>query len=153
MTRLILAPFLVLLCSWPAAAKVKIHLPAQRYKRYDKIHASVENAQNRPITFCIDVAQSSAKGGGEIEVTPSPFLVQQRSGGTWATLLIGADVGGGAASTVLDPGNSVEFIFRLGSSGQTRLRLKYWNGSSPDLDCSHPPKGRRFATSAVFTIE
>jgi len=134
MARPVFASIVLALSSLTATAQVRIHIPQQHHKKYEMIHASVENAGSKPITFCIEVGQTSPKRGGEIEATPSPFWVQQNNNGKWSTLLIGPDVGSYQYPEVLDSGKSVEFPFRLSASGQMRLRLNYWNGSLPNLD-------------------
>jgi hypothetical protein len=145
MTRLIFAFWVLSLFSLAAAAQLKINLPPQHQKRYEKIHASIENTGNKPVTFCIEVGQTSPKGDGEIETTPSPFWVQGNNKGKWGTLMIGPDVGSFKLPEVLDPGKSIEFPFRLGDSGRMRLRLTYWNGSLQSLDChgTRPAARRR----------
>jgi len=122
MTRPFLASLVVTLFSLPAAAQVKIHIPTQHQKKYETIHASVENAGSKPVTFCIEFGQTSPKGSGEIETTPSPFWVQKDGNGKWSTLIIGPDVGSTRGPEVLASGNSLEFPFRLGDSGQMRLQ-------------------------------
>jgi hypothetical protein len=67
--------------------------------------------------------------------------------------MIGPDVGSVQAPKVLDPSDSVEFPFRLATHGQTRLRLNYWKGSLPKLDCRAVSKGAKLVISAVFSIE
>jgi hypothetical protein len=67
--------------------------------------------------------------------------------------MIGPDVGSIRAAVVLEAGESREFPFRLIESGRMRLRLNYWRGSIPNLDCHAPPKGLKLLTSTVFTIE
>lgn len=153
MTRLIFTFSLLTLFSLTTAAQVRIHIPPQRQKKYEKIHASVENAGSKPVSFCVEFGQWSPKGDGEIETTPSPFSVQRNNDGKWSTLMIGPDVGSLKAPQVLDPGKAVEFPFRLGDFGRMRLQLNYWNGSFPSLNCHTPPKGARLVTSAVFTVE
>lgn len=153
MTRLIFAPMVLALSSLPATAQVKIHVSPSHHKKYETIHASVENAGSRTITFCIQVGQTSPKGGGEIEATPSPCWVQKNSDGEWSTLIIGPDVGNFQDPEVLEPGKSLEFPFRLGESGQMRLRLRYWNSSQRSLACDALPKGARVATSAPFAVD
>jgi hypothetical protein len=153
MARLILA-FLVLLLILPtvAIAQLKITVPAQQYKVQEKIPAKVENKGNGAVTLCVEAGQTSPKEG-EIESTPSPFWVQRSSDGKWGTLMIGPDVGSLRAAVVLAAGKSKEFPFRLNESGRMRLRLNYWRGSIPNLDCHAPPKGLKLVTSAVFTIK
>jgi len=107
----------------------------------------------KPITFCIQVGQTSPKGGGEIEATPSPFLVQKNNDARWSTLLIGPDIGRFQHPQVLEPGKTLDFPFRLGESGQMRLRLTCWNGSQQSLACDVPPKGAKVATSEPFAVE
>ena len=153
MTHPFLASLVVTLFSLPAAAQVKIHIPTQHQKKHETIHASVENTRSKAVTFCVEFGQTSPKGRGEIETTPSPFWVQKDGNGKWSTLIIGPDVGSIRGPEVLEPGNSLEFRFRLGDSGQMRLRLNYWDGSLPSLDCHAPPKGAKLVTSAVFTVE
>ena len=153
MTRFIFVSLVLPLFSFPAAGQVKIRIPQQHQKKYENIHATVENASTKPVTFCIEVNQTSPKGDGAIETTPSPFLVQRNNHGKWGTLMIGPDVGSLRSPEVLAPEKSVEFSFRLGDSGQMRLRMNYWNGSFPSLDCRAHPKGAKQVTSAVFTVE
>lgn len=153
MTRLIFTFSFLTLFSRTAAAQVRIHIPPQHQKKYEKIYASVENAGTKPVSFCVEFGQWSPKGDGEIEATPSPFWVQRNNDGKWSTLMIGPDVGSLKAPQVLDPGKAVEFPFRLGDSGRMRLRLNYRTGSFPSLNCHTPTKGERLVTSAVFTVE
>jgi hypothetical protein len=152
MTRVIFASLVLPLFSFPVAGQVKISIPQQHQKKYEKIHATVENAGTKPVTFCIEVSQTSPNGG-VIETTPSPFWVQRNNHGKWGTLMIGPDVGSFRSPEVLAPEKSVEFSFRLGDSGQMRLRMNYWNGSVPTLDCRAHPKGAKQVASAVFTVE
>ena len=153
MTRLTFASVVLALFSLTATAQVKIHVSARQHKKYEAIHASVENSGTNPVTFCIEYGQTSPNGSGEIETTPSPFWVQQNNSGKWGTLMIGPDVGSFKSPEVLDPHKSVDFHFRLADSGQMRLRLNYWRGSLPSLDCHEPPKGAKLVTSAVFDVE
>jgi hypothetical protein len=134
-----------------AFAQLRITVPAQQYKVHEEIHAKVDVKGNNAVTFCVEFAQTSMKAG-EVESTPSPFWVQRNDRGKWGTLLIGPDVGSATAAIVLEGGESKEFPFRLNDSGRMRLRLKYWHGSSPNLDCHAPPKNSKVATSDVFTI-
>jgi hypothetical protein len=153
MMRVIFASLVLVLFSLTATAQVTIHVSPQRQKMYETIHARVENAGRKAVTFCVEVRQTSPKGGGDIETTPSPFWVQRNNDGRWGTLIIGPDVGSLRRPEVLDHGKTLEFPFRLGDSGQMRLRLNYWSGSLPSLDCHAPPKSAKLVTSAVFAIE
>ena len=152
MMRLILTLGLSLILGTAAIAQVKITFLAKQYKVHEEIHARVENTGNSAITFCVEFGQTSMKGG-EVESTPLPFWVQRNDNGKWGTLLIGPDVGSIRAYLVLEAGESKEFPFRLNDSGRMRLRLNYWRGSFPNLNCHAPPKGSKLLTSAVFTIE
>ena len=153
MARLILATLAFsLIVASSVVAQVKITIPAQRFKVQEQIRAKVENMGNSAVTFCVEFGQTSMKDG-EVESTPSPFLVQHNENGRWGTLLIGPDVGSARAAVVLEAGESKEFPFRLNGSGRMRLRLNYWHGLFPTLDCHAPPKGLRVLTSAVFTID
>src|SRR5215467_12354284 len=153
MLRAIFACLVLVLFSLTVTAQVSIHVSPQRQKKYETIHAWVENVGREPVTFCVEVGQTSPKGGGDIETTPSPFWVQRNNDGRWGTLMIGPDVGSLRRPEVLDQGKALEFPFRLGDSGQMRLRLNYWSGSLPSLDCHAPPKGAKLVTSAVFAID
>jgi hypothetical protein len=154
MTRLILA-FLVLFLILPAVAvaQVTITVPAQQYKAQEKIPAKVENNGNGAVTFCAEVGQTSSKKEGGIESTPLPFWVQQNSSGKWGTLMIGPDLGSLRIAVVLEARETKEFPFRLNGTGRMRLRLNYWRGSIPNLDCNARPKGAKLVTSAMFTID
>jgi hypothetical protein len=152
MKRLFLAT-LALSPILPAAAiaQVKIAVPAQQHKVLERIDAKVENVGKQPITFCVEMGQTSSNGS-EIESTPSPFWVQRSRNGKSGTLLIGLDAGSFRGTVVLEAGEKKEFPFRLSSSGRMRLRLNYWRGASPDLDCHAPPKHSNVVASDVFTI-
>jgi hypothetical protein len=152
MPRLILATLgLSLIFGTAALAQVKIAVRPQQYKMHEEIRAKVENMGNSAVTFCVEFGQTSMKEG-EVESTPSPFWVQRNDNGRWGTLMIGPDVGSAWAAVVLEAGESKEFPFRLNDSGRMRLRLNYWRGSLPNLNCHVPPKGSKLLTSAVFTI-
>ena len=79
--RLILAS--LALSSLTAMGQVKIRVSPQHPKKYEMVHASVENTGSNRITFCIEVGQTSPKEGGEIESTPWPFWVQRNNNGNW----------------------------------------------------------------------
>lgn len=135
-----------------ATAQVKITVPVRQYKVGEEIPAKVENGGKYAITFCVEFGQTSMKGG-EVESTPSPFWVQQNDDGKWGTLIIGPDVGSFRGAIVLEVGESKDFPFRLNGPGRMRLRLNYWRGSFPDLDCRAKLRGKKLLTSATFTIE
>jgi len=153
MARLLFISIVLAFSSLTATAQVKIRVSPQPHKKYETIHASVENTGSKPVAFCVEIGQTSPKGPGEIETTPSPFWVQRDNNGKWGTLMIGPDVGSLKSPQVLDPSKSVEFSFRLGDSGRMRLQLNYWNGPLPSLDCHVPPKSAKVATSGTFTVE
>ena len=71
---------------------MKIHVPPQHRKKYEKISASVENYGCHPVTFCVEFGQWSPKGDSEVETTPYPFWVQRKYNGKWSTLVNGPDV-------------------------------------------------------------
>jgi hypothetical protein len=153
MARLICSCLVLCAFSLTAAAQVKIHVPHQHQKTYEKISARVENFGSKPVTICVEFGQWSPKGDGDVETTPYAFWVQQKHNGKWSTLINGPDVGSNRGPVVLGKGKSMEFAFRLGDSGEMRLRLNYWNGDTPSLDCHAPPKGAKLITSSVFTVE
>ena len=104
------------------------------------------------MTFCVEFGQTSRKDG-EVESTPIPFWVESYGNGRWGTLMIGPDMGRGEFPVMLEPGKSQEFGFRLNGTGTMRLRLLYWRGAFPDLDCQKPPKGAKRVTSSTFVLE
>ena len=64
------------------------------------------------VTYCVEYGQTSMNDG-EVEATPSPFLVQRKDGSRWNTPLIGPDIGSiRRHAVVLDAGESHEFPFR-----------------------------------------
>ena len=142
-------PFLIL--SITTRAQVKVTVPVRQFKVQQKIYAKVENAGKDAVTLCVEAGQTSPLAGG-VEATPTPFWVQHHSNGKWSTLLIGPDVGGMKTPLVLEAGEAQQFPFRLNDYGEMRLRLNYWRGSIPDLDCKATPKGSKLVTSDVFTI-
>jgi hypothetical protein len=153
MKRLTLAALaLSLLLPTAAIAQVKISVPAQHYRTQDEIHGKVENTGSGPVTYCIEIGQTSPKADGT-EGTPLPFWIQQYSNDKWSTLMLGADVGSLRAAQVLEAGKSNQFPFRLNAHGKMRLRLNFWRGSIANLDCNAPPKGSRLAASSVFIVE
>ena len=153
MTGHILALFgLSLLLSNVSFAQVKITVPAQLYGPHEQIHAKVKNTGKSAVTLCVEFGQTSSKEDG-VESTPSPFWVQRIDKGKWGTLMIGPDVGSTRGAVVLEAGEFKEFLLRLGDSGKMRLRLSYWKGSMPGLDCNAVPKGSQQVSSGVFTIK
>ena len=154
MKRIIVAPLGLSLLILPttAIAQVKITVPSQHYRVHQQIQAKVENTSTRPVTFCVEFGQTSMKEG-EVESTPSPFWVQRNSDGKWDILLIEPDVGSVRGAVVLEGGKSKDFPLRLNDSGKMRIRLNYWRGSIPNLDCHAAPKDMKLVTSAAFAIE
>jgi hypothetical protein len=105
MARLILGWSLFsMMAATSAIAQVKITLPSQQYKVHEQIRAKVENTGNSAVTFCVELGQTSMKDG-EVESTPSPFLVQSNDGSKWNTLLIGSDIGSARAAMVVNAGD------------------------------------------------
>jgi hypothetical protein len=144
-----LGPFLIL--PIPTRAQVKVSVPVRRYEVQEKIYAKVENVGRDAVTLCLEAGQTSPLADG-LEATSTPFWVQVHSNDKWSTLLIGPDVSSSKAPLGLAAGEAQEFSFRLSDYGEMRLRLKYWRGSKPDLNCKAPPKSPKVVTSHVFTI-
>jgi hypothetical protein len=132
-----------------AVAQVRIAASAQHDGLQEEIHARVENVGNRAVTFCVEFGQTSPRGG-EIESTPSPFWIRRKRNDKWSNLTTSPDVGSKRAAVVLEVGESKDFPFRINDGGMLRLRLNYWYGSIPSMDCHAPPKGAKLATSKVF---
>jgi hypothetical protein len=152
MNRLIVASLgLSLILPGVAVAQVRIAASAQHYGLQEEIHARVENIGNRAVTFCVEFGQTSPRGD-EIESTPSPFWIQRKRNDKWSTLTTGPDVGSKRAAVVLKVGESKDFPFRTNDSGIMRLRLYYWYGSIPNMNCDTRRKGVKLAASKIFTI-
>ena len=152
MRRIALISATVCLASAPnVIAQVRVTVPSPQFQAQEQIRARVENLDRQPITYCVEFGQTWTNGT-DVESTPSPFAVQQRTNGKWSTLLIGPDVGSFDRPVVLEPGKSEDFPIKLNSGGGTRLQLLYWLGSKVDLICSRPPKGVKKVTSKQFTI-
>jgi hypothetical protein len=130
---------------------VKITLPAAQYKVQERINANVENIGTIPVTFCVEYGQWSSNNG-EIESTPSPFIVQAKARNKWSTLLIGPDVGSIRAPVVLKAGEAHEFPLRLNDVGTMRVLLYYWRGSKPELHCSEGLGGAKRVASPEFSV-
>jgi hypothetical protein len=126
-------------------AQVKISVPEQHYKVREQILTKVENLGSRPVTLCIGFL-------GMAESTPSPFWVQRNGEGKWRTLIMGPDSGNQGTALVLEAYESREFFVRLSDPGRMRLKLDYWKGSIPKLDCDAPTRGSKVVMSDVFTI-
>jgi hypothetical protein len=134
------------------AAQVRVTVPLQQYTLNDRIRAKIENAGSEPVTFCLEMGQTSSDGI-ITESTPIPFIVQGNSKGPWQTLMVGpGDVKSWHRAFVLDAGKSREFSFRLKAYGHIRLLLVYWPGSRPELDCAKPPRGAHEVKSAPFLM-
>jgi hypothetical protein len=133
------------------AAQVRIVVPKRQYQPEEQIKARLENRSSRPITICVQFGQWSPKEG-TIESTPSPFLVEQRGNGRWSVLLIGPDVGSNSQPVEVGSGKSLDFPFRLRDRGTMRLRLDYWIGSGPDVNCKDPTRGTKRLRSTTFTV-
>lgn len=89
---------------------LEIALPASQFKVHEQIRAKIRNLSRNSVTYCMEYGQTSMNNG-EVESTPSPFLVQRKDGSKWNTLLIGPDVGSIRTTVVLDAGESHEFPF------------------------------------------
>jgi len=134
------------------AAQVRIALPKRHYKSEEQIVGKLENKGPRSATICVQFGQWSPKGT-DIESTPSPFFAEKNRDGKWEILLNGPDIGSNRQPVELEVGKSLEFPFRLNDHGTMRLRLDYWVGSRPKLDCSFPPKDVQHLRSITFSVE
>ena len=152
MRRNLIVLALLAIAATAAGRRPQIRIPTGRYAVHEQIHAKIENDTKDSVTYCVEYGQTSMNDG-EVEATPSPFLVQRKDGSQWNTLLIGPDVGSSRHAVVLDAGESHEFPFRLNDAGTMRLALWYWRGSMPDLDCGAPPKHAEKVLSRPFAVE
>jgi hypothetical protein len=146
----ILAGLLLSLAS--AIQKPSVVLPSTRYAVHEQIRARIENTNDRPISICVEYGQWSMNDGN-LETTPSPFIVQRKSRAKWNTLIIGPDVGSSRHSKVLEPGESAEFPFRLNEPGNMRLVLQYWPGSRDDRICGSARRDSKEVASETFLVQ
>jgi hypothetical protein len=153
MTRIVLSTLILLFISSSAAgAQAQITLDeGRRYEAEEQIKARVENTGTQPITMCVEIGQWSFNKS-DVEATPTPFRVEQRTDGKWHALLLAPDLGSYLHAEVLGVGKSVEFPFRLNSPGTTRLMVNYWLGSKSDLDCRAESKGSKQVVSPIFSV-
>ena len=137
-----------------AVAQARIVLPTRgAVDARAEIRPQVVNVGDKPITFCVQLGQVSLlRPGSAYESTPIPFVVEAESAGRWRVLMIGPDIGSVRRPAVLQPGESDEFPFVVGTAGHLRLTLSYWIGSLPDLDCSRAPKNAKKAHSHEFVL-
>jgi hypothetical protein len=143
---------LFLVSVYAATVKVRLTIPARKDRIEEQILAKVENIDTEPITICVETGQTSANKG-EMEATPSPFWVEQNTGGRWGALLLGTDIGSFAKAEVVEAGKSMKFPFRLSDRGRMRLRLNYWPGSMPNLNCTSKPKDANQLAPSTFTLD
>jgi hypothetical protein len=152
MFRAAVSQFVIsILLASSVSAHVRVVVPSNQYKPDEKIYASVENDGGEPVTFCVEMGQTSTNHI-IIESTPVPFIVEMEINQGWRTLLIGPDVGSSRQPVVLKPQESLKFPFWLHSHGRIRLRLLYWRGAKPELNCAKPPRGAHNAKSATFAF-
>ncbi|MGH9575196.1 MAG: hypothetical protein ACRD40_16910 [Candidatus Acidiferrales bacterium] len=140
---------LVLLAAPSVVAQVKINLPTGRYSVGDEIRAKVENRSKSAIAICIDIGRTSMNRGQQ-ESTPSPFWVEKKGQGKRSMLLAPDDLGFFEVSQVVASGEWLEFPLRLLDKGTLRLRLQYWQGDLPDLNCMKPGRRAKIASSPDF---
>lgn len=152
MTRAAAGAFILQLALAPyVSAQVKIIVPPHRYESNDKITASVQNDGPESVTMCVNMAQTSTNHI-TVDSTPTPFRFEAESKQGWQAVMIGPDYKNMRRAVVLQPGQSLDFPFRLNVDGRVRLRLAYWKGASPAMNCAKPPTLAHHAKSPTFKI-
>ena len=68
---------LLAIATTAADRQLQVKIPAPRYSVHEQIRAKVENNTKDSVTYCIEYGQTSMNDG-EVEATPSPFLVERR---------------------------------------------------------------------------
>jgi len=121
-----------------AIAQVELFVPGADFKTSEPIPVKVKNAGKEQISYCVAFGQT-------------PLLAQKRSGNKWSNLSTGPDADSIQTLKVLGPGESQEFPFRLTGTGEIRLVLDYWIGST-GVNCKHPPKGKKQAQTGSLVI-
>jgi hypothetical protein len=139
-----------LLLTDAAFAQVKVTVQSDRFPIEAQIVGTITNKTGNPISYCIEVGQTSPHAGST-EATPSPFLVEQRGKSGWNALLLGPDIGSSRQPATLNPRSTVSFPFRLNNPGETRLSLRYRVGEQQKA-CDLPAKGSKTAKSINLVV-
>ena len=139
-----------------ALSQVRITTSKREFTTHEQINVEVANRGKKPVMYCLEVGQVSFKTGNgraeDMEATPIPFYVQKFTARQkWSTLLIGPDVGSYRHPEILQPGQILNFPFRVSEGGRMRLVLDYWQGDNA-LACTNP-KARKTMLSNVFTVK
>lgn len=149
-TRIAATVFASFVCLGSACAQVQIVLPAGSFERGEQIAAKVVNRGKVAVSYCVEFGQWSPRND-TVEATPIPFYIETRYDHRWSVLMNGPDVGSSRHEVALEPGQSQEFPFRLGETGNLRITLRYQQGGRGDV-CSGSDKGMRTAKSRVFSV-
>jgi len=142
---------LVLVVVTAAPAQVRVTVPAKKFPRNQKIAAKVSDETGQPITVCVASGQISTTKQVVVS-TPIPFEIEEKIRERWKAAMVSPESGGERHAVILDSNKSLEFPFWPPSAGNFRLRMKYWEGAHPDLNCEHPPSGARETKAAVFEV-
>lgn len=118
-----------------AMAQVQLTVPGSTFKAADQITVKIKNAGATEISYCVETGRP-------------PFIEQRKS----ASKQEPNHSEGIKTLSVLEPGETREFPFQPKESGDIRLVLDYWLGSH-DVNCKHPPKGKKQARSEIFTVQ
>ncbi len=140
-----------LLLTSAAFAQVEVSVQADRFPVEAQIVGTITNKTANPISYCIEVGQTSPRTGS-IEAAPSPFHVEQLGKSGWSVLFIGPDIGSLRQPAKLDSGSAVSFPFRLNNVGEARLSLRYIIGER-EKACSLSTKQSKTAKSRVLLSE
>ena len=146
----ILVALLSLLALTPAVrAQVRVSVPRGNHHIEEKVTATVMNGSRGPITICVESGQISTTKDPQVS-TQVPFTIESQSPQGWKVLMVRAS--GSRSAVVLESKKSLEYPFWPPSHGELRLRMRYWEGARPDMDCARPPKDSRKAKPAVFEV-
>lgn len=141
----------LLLLATSLSAQVRVVIPKRHYQPQEQIPAKLENQTAQSMTVCVEFCQWSPKEDS-LETTPSPFFVERNDNGKWSVLLNGPDIGNYSGPVEVESGKSLELPFRLNGEGTMKLRLDYWIGSRPGMECNRRAKDTKHSRSATFTL-
>jgi hypothetical protein len=145
------AIILGLLFATSISAQVRVTVPGKKYAKDAKITATVSNESSQPITVCVASGQISTTK--EVVVsTPVPFEIEGKVRERWKALMASPEGGGDHQAVVLESKKSLEFPFWPPDKGELRLRMKYWEGARPNMDCAQPGTDAHEAKGVTFEI-
>jgi hypothetical protein len=151
LSRVLSAVVLLLALAPGVRAQVRVTVPPKNYLIGEQITATVTNDKADAITVCVESGQISTTKDSQVS-TPVPFTIEIETHQGWKVSMVSPDSGGSRVAVVLESNKSLEFPFWPPSRGKLRLRMRYWDGARPGMNCAHPPKDSRKAKTAFVEV-